>query len=309
MGLRQFLRLGRGGGVQEIQAALLGPWQRAHAGEIREGPRHRSFQCTLNPGGPEPEPFHFRFEDSMAGQNRFHALQKWATKEMKLQQGRNMAHLEPGALLAGNVVNHVPWDYETYNSIKGGICASLVADWLKEKVQGTNSMFSRSPKAFTAGATDEKNAAKVAGLMRSAAPGQAAYKQSGSMDALFKANGLFLDKAPAEFDKGPPPAHLPMINIERSFTALCEGSHFRRGVGLVMSVSFRRVQGGTDISGHAVGAYKSNAGQVYFFDPNVGIYQLNRFSDFIVAWVSAYESLGMKITMDRPGDGFYLCDD
>ncbi|WP_413992479.1 YopT-type cysteine protease domain-containing protein [Labrys okinawensis] len=245
----------------------------------------------------------------MAGQNRFQALKKWATKEMKFQQGRNMFNLEPAALLAGNVVNHVSWNYATYDSIRGGICASLVADWLKEKVLGSNSLFSTSQKTFTAGGGDDKNSAKVASLMRSAAPGQIEYAANGNIHNLYKGKELYLHDAPAQKNKGSAPTYQPVTDIQRSFRDLCEGTDFQGGAGLVMSMTFLKIPGGAIIARHAVGAYKSKAGQVHFFDPNVGIYKLNSFSGFITAWISAYEAQGMQMTMNQLNDGFYFCDD
>lgn len=257
----------------------------------------------------------------MSNANRFQALRLWAEKEMKFQQGRNMDYLDPGAprggtLMAGDVVNQVNWSGAQFGKIENGICAALVADWLKEKVLGTNSIWRRAPKAFRAGSTDAVNAQRVVKLMRGAAPRQIGYAEDGKLGAvarMYRALGLELDDAAMQRDVielpnpfGGPRHKTTEINLERSFTALCEGG-LANGTGLLMEITLSRADNGQRIGGHAIGAYKSDAGRVYFFDPNVGIYKVHGYAGFIVAWRNAYLQLNHKPTMDGRGDGFSTC--
>jgi len=243
----------------------------------------------------------------MPGQNRFQNLKRFATKEMKIQQGRNMTLLEPGALLAGNIVNHVPWDYDSYNRIRGGICASLTADWLEEKIKGSNSIFSRTPKMFKAGRDDDANQAAVRDVMIRAAPAQMNYVRSGNISTLFSAKGLEFKPATINNDRDPH-TNMAIASIERTFETLCQAEdEFGIGDGLLIELVFEPASGaGGQDQGHAVGAYKSHGRHIYFFDPNIGIYKVSSPRGFIKAWLDAYLAQNMRGSMDHQKCGISI---
>ncbi|WP_458098179.1 hypothetical protein [Roseomonas sp. WA12] len=233
----------------------------------------------------------------------FQALRHWATKEMKLNQAKHMGHLEPGHLLAGNVINHVSWTHDDFKKINGGICAALVGQWLGEKIHSSNSLFSRRQKTFRQGKTDQ-----VPGIMRSAAPIQIAYTSTGNEKSVLDANGLRFDDS-TDFtglvEVRPDAGFSPIIQIAPSFSAICRSTQFRQGTGLYIGL---KVSTTTGLSGHAVGAYKSRGGHLYFFDPNVGIYKVHRSLEFLDEWVRAYSDLGHDVSMSgNTNDGFKSC--
>ena len=64
-------------------------------------------------------------------------------------------------------------------------------------------------------------------------------------------------------------------------------------------------------SGHVVGLYKSRDNSLYFFDPNVGVYQVDDPASFIKTWVDVYDKKLDRVVMGGPEgnitDGFYTC--
>jgi hypothetical protein len=50
------------------------------------------------------------------------------------------------------------------------------------------------------------------------------------------------------------------------------------------------VHGASRRGGHAIGMYRSRGQNLYFFDPNVGVYQLRNVAGFMQAWLEGYRN-------------------
>lgn len=241
----------------------------------------------------------------MVRHKNFQGLKSFAEKEMKFNQGKPDAtsYLRPGAILAGNIVNHVEWGYDDYAAhMSGGVCMGLVSHWLQEKIKSSNSIFNFQPKDFSVSKKDSVNQEKIGQLMKKGGGTHLLYATAGGVDekAALQAVGLKIDEADLAGEASIKNLgdNIPSVDIAESFANICASAVWKQGTGLCISVDIRQA-GIAKRSGHAVAAYKSKGGHLYFFDPNVGVYKLRKPREFLGAWLDAYAGLGRTVSMSR----------
>jgi hypothetical protein len=233
--------------------------------------------------------------------NRFRALKDSAVKVAKFKQGKYMNTLDPAnpAPEAG-----APFTTLQYDTLKQGICAGLTAQWLKEKMYGSNGLLSRTPKNFVRTPTR----AKMAEVMGEGARDQISGSDIDGMLARHRITTSAFPEMKNDKDAGDP-TFKAYISLDRNFGTVC--SELEKGKGAVLRLSVldtSKPLTKESSSRHAAALYKSRAGRVYFFDSNAGVYQVKDPERFIGSWIRAYAASQKTLSMRDPNDGYFACE-
>jgi hypothetical protein len=85
------------------------------------------------------------------------------------------------------------------------------------------------------------------------------------------------------------------------------------GAVMLMTLTSTAPQAIEQPEGHATAVYKSRGGSLYFFDPNIGVYEVHDAAAFITSWKETYarelhQTVSMTV-LEGPAtqDGFYAC--
>lgn len=248
----------------------------------------------------------------MAGHNNFATLRQYATKEYKFKQGTSLALLDPAKSANSNAINKVTLTGEEFELVKGGICATLAADWLREKLNSEKALFGGDSKV--PGIHAGRNLDTVVRNV----PLYLQYRQS--HDAL-QQHGLAETgktigdpmvtettrvKGTSRFD--PTWVTRRTNKFVESMINACTPEFLKKGRGAY--ISFKVVSKNPDKrgGGHATAAYRSRGNTLYFFDPNCGVYNINNVTGFFTAYAGCYDTLGYTLTFERENDGFSYVD-
>lgn len=259
----------------------------------------------------------------MAGKNNFAELKKYATKVYKFQQGTSIRALDPSTprqQTHGASINAIQMSAEEFNEIKGGICAALAANWLKEKLTSPDDLVFSGPSTGS-GVHTGQNLATVLDN----APLYRQYAKSPSASAALALHGLKPSSSLARLD---PTVQQQSIRINTyspgtdkeykqrvvvseplvgaSLTKACSEEYLKQGRGVYISFSVLSRNPAKQGGGHATAAYRSRGNSLYFFDPNCGVYKIQDVAGFFGAYVGCYAALGYDLDLQpHRKDGFY----
>lgn len=213
----------------------------------------------------------------------YKALKNFATKTAKVKQTQL---LNAAALNEINGSSSAKFAEELYTKVSGGVCISLVAFWLSEKLAG------RSPHARESGVPAASQVENLR-IVRNAVGDQDLYKrlikdglEYDARDALFLKYGLGIDPTweNRRYDT-PGFGWFQLLNA----TAVPSAYHIRC-----------ELDAGTKRGAHAVALYHPSDGTRCFFDPNVGEYSIDgkeNAKEFFRKWKLLSE-LEMQSVMD-----------
>jgi len=188
-----------------------------------------------------------------------------------------------------------------------GACLALTADWLREKKQGTNSIGAKLGRAF---GSDERKFVPLSGArggaqqlaaLNGALDAQKTYEaatgsQQDRIKNLLTGKDLVVDVVLSEAAYDQIPVNIQgsypvTLNVQATFVKATGIDWLKRGRGVCIGIGFGS-------SGHAVAAYRSHGGSLYFFDPNMGIYAVKDPSGFFDAWNQRCLNKGKSIDLN-----------
>jgi hypothetical protein len=174
-----------------------------------------------------------------------------------------------------------------------GACLALSADWLREKKQGTNSIGAKVARAF---GSDERKfvprsgargGAQQLSALKGALNVQKAYEaargsQQDRIKQLLRSKGLVIDVALSDAADDQVPINIrgsfPVkLDVQTTFVKATGIDWLKPGKGVCIGI-------GLGSGGHAIAAYRSYGGSLYFFDSNMGIYMVQDSAGFFNAW-------------------------
>jgi hypothetical protein len=240
----------------------------------------------------------------------FQALRQYSTKEYKFDQGKSLALLDPSKWVHATAVNDVQFSQAEFESVKGGICAVLAADWLREKLHSEKALFSGAFEGY--GVHSGRNRSTVIDNVRK----QLAYKidpspkEALSQHGLLEANREIGDPrirdrvtkpaAPGRFGMGGNTVSIT-IKFAETIANACTKEFLKKGCGVYIGFDVT----GRRAGGHAVAAYRSNGNTLYFFDCNCGVYNVTDPDDFFSEYAKCYEAIGYSCHL-RDNDITYV---
>lgn len=261
----------------------------------------------------------------MAGKNNFASLRRFATKVYKFHQIDSINALNPKAArqqVHGGSINAVQLSEDEFNDISSGICATLAADWLREKLTSPDDK-QFSGNSSGAGVHTGRNLATV----RANVPKFLAYRKSPSVTEALAQHGLTASDSalmlnPVVSDKvmrqerstnrhGVQQVQNLPFNVARfadSLTNACQVSHLIQGRGVYITFSVNATHPGKRSGNHAVAAYRSRDNSLYFFDPNCGVYKVQDVVPFFDAYELCYFGLGFELAIAANGGAFTYID-
>jgi hypothetical protein len=212
---------------------------------------------------------------------------------------------------------------------KEGACLSLVGDWLREKIRGTNGFaqkvsrrFGRENRRFqvlspdiiqqeSQKAQDEylKNGrAETDRLKNAREQGEVSLSDEAFREAVVRLEArLFeslLENKGLRINRGlSDTANRDLITEDRGsvseiMSRVTAKTYLTPGHGLLITIGY--TSGGS----HTVGVYRSNGDTLYFFDPNWGIYVIDRRMLFFDKWESGHGSTNSGKLVFRITDPF-----
>jgi len=252
----------------------------------------------------------------MAGQNNFATLRQYATKEYKFKQGTSLALLDPAKSASSNAINTVTLTGEEFDLVKGGICATLAADWLREKLSSGNALFGGNSNApgIHAGRnldTVVRNVPLYLQYRKSLFEKDAALQQHG-LAGTGKTIGdpMVTDVTRVKGTSRLDPAWVTKRThkFTESMINACAPQFLKKGRGVYISLSVVSKVPEKRGGGHAIAAYRSRGNTLYFFDPNCGVYNIIDLNGFFTAFVACYDAVGYTLKFERDNDGFTYVD-
>ena len=220
---------------------------------------------------------------------KFAALSTHGTKLYKFQQRKSFGEITQA---------NFPTDFE---HVSAGICMGVVLAWVKERLSSSNNWRHRAlvathfrnrpgydfmPNRRPATEIHTRNAA----TMRAAAQNQIVYSQEGLTEALrlFSLNERHSVESKGAMRATPEPgSNLPHIaDVAGAMTDAVAPERLSAGTAVIFQVSIYDLDNGNYLAGHAVAAYRSHGNHLFFFDPNIGAYQVVRPAEFMQAWVA-----------------------
>jgi hypothetical protein len=198
----------------------------------------------------------------------------------------------------------------SFSNIVGeeGACLSLVGNWLREKREHpVGRVMKRAigmDKRTFAATESGRGGGRQLTAMRAALPGQEDYQdhpgtQLERVVNLLRSKGLRFDPSSSananskavRFVEGSYPRK---ADIAATLFEVTQINYVFLGRGVCIGV---RVGAGL----HAVAAYRSHGGTLYFFDPNMGVYSVNDAEPFFKAWQARYEKKNKFLSMASKG--------
>jgi hypothetical protein len=177
-------------------------------------------------------------------------------------------------------------DFEDGNDPSAGRCVPLVAKWLAEKRDTSNGRlaslgrwFGEEDRSFV-GASYRFDRNRQ--LYDSVAELQQQYSESRDLYLPFEAMKFqFIQNIHPQETTTDVAAF-----ILRSMDELIRC----RGIAILLDIIGQP-------KGHMVGIYRSNGGNLHFFDPNFGVYRIRDGSHFVDAWVETYQQINTRFFM------------
>lgn len=252
----------------------------------------------------------------MAGHNNFRTLKQYATKEYKFKQGVSLALLDPAKSASSNAINTVTLTDEEFDLVKGGICATLAADWLREKLNSEKTLFggnSNSPGIHAGRNLDTvvRNVPLYMQYRKNVLEKAAALQQHG-LDETGKTIGdpMVTDVTRVKGTSRLDPAWVTRRThrFTESIINACTPQFLKKGRGVYMSFKVVSKVPEKRGGGHATAAYRSRGNTLYFFDPNCGVYNINDPNGFFTAFTACYDAAGYTLVFERDNDGFTYVD-
>lgn len=188
---------------------------------------------------------------------------------MPLDQLKNYGTLEY-AFVQRALVPQLPQDEYGDDSpiVQHGLCTALVALWLKEKLTTSTSSSGADPTRFVGASTDAANFR----LVREAAPYQITYhKALADIDAMLNAMGLAVRMTMAV----PSLAARSTVN-DLAQVAIEVATLLQSGRGVLIELTVHDATTRQYLGRHVVGMYLSRGDSLYFFEPNAGVFLVNK---------------------------------
>jgi hypothetical protein len=235
----------------------------------------------------------------------FKSLRKSGSKVVELDQMKHLPkfkHRDPQAETGNGRFSHAD-----FRHLDRGICAGLTVGWLTGKLNKSDAAFHRGPRNFMRGL----NKKEIGEIMHPAAELQLehVYESRGIVELLetkdIESKYWNLDTTPDR--TRPDPGRDPGL-IASDFCRVCD--EMAPGSAVLMRCTVKSLDG-KESAGHALGLYKSERGNVQFFDANVGAYRIDKPDAFIREWMRVYRLTFLPVVMGGPDgsrpDGFYRC--
>jgi hypothetical protein len=199
-------------------------------------------------------------------EHMFPALKSFASKEYKFQQRKSMEL----------VLARYP------EEAASGVCFGAVMMWVKEKLTTTGSLWHGSQaKAFSPNGDAEVHQRNKY-TMRAAGEFHQYYKQHGAGD-LGGYMGLREVFSTFQPTVRPDRGHQPEVQMFETLARA--GQELPAGHAIVVEVGLYNWGNQSYAGGHAIGMYRSRGNHLYFFDPNIGVYQVRDIAGFVRAWL------------------------
>jgi hypothetical protein len=234
----------------------------------------------------------------MPDRNQFKKLNESGEKTVKFHQRKEL----PKLTATDKKVNSAKgrFSQRQVEILSEGACFGLTYEWMREKLQGTNSNILGSARNFVRDPTPRTNKAATnagAHLQLQLEKGKT------SVDNWMVSNAIDRQKWPEPQERNLDPA-----DFGPSFEQACHDMEKRTGA--TMGVTFHNpVENRSEA--HIVGLYKSKGDHLYFFDPNYGGHQVNDPAAFIRSWTQANTKDNTVVVMGgphgSPDDGFTKC--
>jgi hypothetical protein len=219
----------------------------------------------------------------------FTALLAFATKEYKFQQRKSMSRAE-----------------EEYGEAAAqGVCFGAVMMWVREKLTTNGSSWRPGPgKEFSPSRGTETHGRNSITMLHAAAH-QQHYSTHGA-SSLADNMGLHEASHIVETVAKKDSAFRPVTVMLATLTQV--GVQLPQGHAVVMELGVSDAQSGASLGGHAIGMYRSRGNHLHFFDPNIGVYQVQEIEDFMRAWLEGCRhGRGWTFSPFRKGTDWIYC--
>ena len=240
----------------------------------------------------------------MPSRHNFQGLKNFATKKYKFKQEYSIGALRPGNSLMGDSIGPVELSPDEFNEIKRGVCAALAAAWVEEQ---------RNPPQrpqFAGAVPGDVHVTRNRDTVLDVLPKFHKYVQAGP-------NGSVLDEFGFEkLTRNPsgvmvtaysPTTCGPVATPAPSLEKACSPEFLKPGRAVFVEFSVWPAAPGKQPGRHAVAAFRSLNGALYFFDPNCGVYAVNDERNFFGEYVKCYASVKYEIQFNLR-DGFTYID-
>jgi hypothetical protein len=245
----------------------------------------------------------------------FTALKAHAVKVYKFTQGKTLPHLPHKVGTDGDVINEVNFSDDEFESLQSGVCASLAAAWLREKLTSPDALAFAGPSSGSAIHTGKNLATTVPAALK-----YLDYKSSvgeqlhASNNYILGLHGLSESAKTSNFNvvktdrvptversrqrDGTVYEKKTFTNVTNALDTLvnaCDVRYLTKGRGVYISVTMTSTTPAKRGGGHAVAAYRSRGKTLYFFDPNCGVYEVHDVRGFFRAWIDCYGTIGYAV--------------
>ena len=216
----------------------------------------------------------------------FTALRGFASKQYKFHQRKS-----------------IELAVERYgDDASSGVCMGVAMMWVQEKFTTTGAFWHpMQNKDFSPGRGGDVHTRNAETMLRGAGY-QMLYNQRGAA-ALATHLGLrdatFDIRAVVQPDNGNRP------EVRLLDTLVRVGEDLPEGGAAVIELAVRHASGD---GGHAIAVYRSRGRHLYFFDPNVGVYQVRDIAGFMQAWIDGCRyGRGWTLSPFRQGNDWIHC--
>jgi hypothetical protein len=164
-----------------------------------------------------------------------------------------------------------------------GVCFGLVMMWVREKLTTTGSWYRVQHKNFSPGHGGDVHDRNAITMLQAAEYQLHGRKQGDDKVATYL--GLRPVEPDIQLVVRPDRNYNPEVQIFETLVRVAKA--LRSGQAVVIELD---VHGASRRGGHAIGMYRSRGQNLYFFDPNVGVYQLRNVAGFMQAWLEGYRN-------------------